>query len=90
MTLRKILVATGLAALTLAACSPGETPHDVAYYRDHADDRAAQMAKCRNDPGNLGKTPNCLNALRADADAASEKAWTLPKTESRVRDPGKL
>ena len=83
------LLAAALCA-ALAACSPAEPGHDVAYSRAHADDRAAEMAKCRNDPGQLGKTADCVNAERADGDELSAKAWATPKPESRVRNPGQL
>ena len=39
------IIGGGLAAL--AACSPAEPKHDVAYYRSHSDARAAMMAVCR-------------------------------------------
>lgn len=90
MSARLLYAIAGLLGLGLASCSAPEPSRDVAFYRDHATERAAEMAKCRNNPGQLEKTPNCLNALRADADAVSEKAWKIPKTPSRVRNPGQL
>lgn len=90
MSLRFALLGLGLSTLALGACTPAETPRDVAYYSDHPDDRAAQMVRCRNDPGGIGKGQNCLNALRADADAASKKAWGQPTPASRVANPDKL
>ena len=47
-----------------AACTPSpDPPHrTVEYYRDHAAEREAKLAECTNDPGALGKTPDCVNA----------------------------
>jgi hypothetical protein len=90
MSARLLIAAVSLLGLALAACSPPEPGHDVAFYKDHARERATQLATCGNDPGRLEKSPNCINALRADADAASEKAWSTPKTPSRVRNPDQL
>ncbi len=83
------LLALGLLA-ALAACSPTEPAHDVAYYRDHPDARAQEMAACRNDRGKVKASSNCLNALAADAAATSKTFWTVPATPSRVQNPGKL
>ena len=74
----------------LAACSPPEPSHDIAYYRDHPDVRATKMAACRSDRGKLAATPNCINALAADSEAVSKKSWTIPNTPPRVANPGKL
>jgi hypothetical protein len=41
--------------------------HDVQYYLDHPEELKEQVAKCLNNPGALGSTPNCQNALAAEA-----------------------
>lgn len=56
------------AALTVAACSsPPEPPthQTVEFYRANKDARLAKLAECENDPGALGKTPDCINAKQA-------------------------
>ncbi|HVY34461.1 MAG TPA: EexN family lipoprotein [Caulobacteraceae bacterium] len=88
MRVRLLLAVGGLALL--AACTPAEPTHDVAYFKAHADERTAQLGRCRNDPGGLGQTPNCVNANRADGEVTSEKAWSTPKPASRVQKPGQL
>ena len=58
------------AALTVAACSsPPEPPthQTVAFYRANKEARQAKVAECANDPGALGKTPDCINAKQAAA-----------------------
>jgi hypothetical protein len=53
--------------ISSAACAPSPDPtaHTVAYYREHIEARDAKIAVCSNDPGTLGRTPDCVNALEA-------------------------
>jgi hypothetical protein len=77
-------------ATALAACSAPEPARDVAFYRDHASDRAAKLAACRADPGSLRRTANCVNALAADGQVQSARFWSVPKPAPRVAAPGAL
>ena len=54
--------------ISAAACAPSPDPthQTVEYYRTNREARAAKMAECANDPGALGKTPDCINAHRAE------------------------
>ena len=89
--MRRALLLTASAALAaLAACSPAEPAHDIAYYRDHPTERAAKMTACRNDQGRLAASPNCINALRADSEAESKRFWNQPKPAPRLTNPSKL
>lgn len=56
-----------LLALVFVACSPEpeRARHTVEDYRANDALREATVRKCTNDPGTLGKTPDCVNALRA-------------------------
>lgn len=57
----------GLASLALAGCNKaGEPSRDVAYYEAHDAERASKVAECRNNPGALAGTANCINAAKAD------------------------
>ncbi len=66
-----VAVLAGLLALTIAlaltccARQPDQAQHTVAEYRANADLRREQFAHCTNDPGTLGKTPDCVNAREA-------------------------
>ncbi len=55
------------AALGLTGCTrePAQAQHTVAEYRANADLRREEFARCANDPGTLGKTPDCVNARDA-------------------------
>jgi hypothetical protein len=74
--MRAVLIILSLAAgLALAACQPAAIVHDKTYFAGHAAERAQTLAACRNDPGQLGGTPNCVNAIQADADAEHERVF---------------
>jgi hypothetical protein len=54
-------------SLTMTCCTR-ETPvaqHTVAEYRANAALRREAFARCMNDPGSLGETPDCINAKEA-------------------------
>lgn len=63
--MRKLLMLLVLAS-SLIGCR-GEKVHDVQYYLDRPEECKEQAAKCLNNPGELGGTPNCQNALTAEA-----------------------
>lgn len=69
----KIAVAlTGL--ILLAGCSKPTTP-TITVEEFLADEAllAEHVRKCRNNPGELGQTPNCVNAAAADGKARLER-----------------
>lgn len=65
-------------ALALSACSPApdHARHTVEDYRADRALRDTTLKACANDPGSLGKTPDCVNAQSA---AALEKVGRLRK-----------
>ena len=56
-------------ALLMGACSPApeHAKYTVEEYRANTELRHAQVARCQSDPGNLKRTPNCINAHQAAA-----------------------
>jgi len=89
--MRRVFLIAGLAGVAaLAACSPAAPAHDKAYYAAHDAERTSQIAACKNDPGGLGATANCVNAQEADADVHTQHFYDTAKPASRVQDPGKL
>ncbi len=64
MLFRHTLTVAALAAV-LSACSDGEPTRDVQYYLEHADERTAKLAECRNNPGEKALATNCINANEA-------------------------
>ena len=67
LRLRALALCVFGATLTTTCCT-GEPPsaqHTVAEYRADAALRREQFARCANDPGSLGQTPDCINAREA-------------------------
>jgi hypothetical protein len=60
-----------IVTIAAAACAPAPEPtpthQTVEYYRENREAREAKVAECANDPGSLGKTPDCINAKQAAA-----------------------
>ncbi|WP_338702183.1 EexN family lipoprotein (plasmid) [Bradyrhizobium sp. 26S5] len=63
---------TSILALSLAAALPAcnetgksQQANTVGWFLDHRDDLAVAIKACRDNPGELGKTPNCINANEA-------------------------
>ena len=82
--MNKLVVSVLLAGVLLVgtACNAEETK-TVDWYAAPAHKAAldAKLAECRNNPGELKDTPNCVNAR-----AASEKLATSGKFE-KVQEP---
>ena len=57
----------GIGGCTQEALDP---VHTVAWYKAHEAERIAMATKCHNNPGQLEKTPNCINAQKAIDDIA--------------------
>jgi hypothetical protein len=53
--------------LTTTCCTrqPPSAEHTVAEYRANVALRREEFARCVNDPGSLGRTPDCINAREA-------------------------
>jgi len=66
--MRTVLVLSVLTA-ALAACS-NEPTHDVKFYLEHPQERAAKVADCKNNPGEKRLEPNCKNAMEAEHQAS--------------------
>lgn len=67
----KRTLAMGLAAAVLVAlsgCKEDDAPVQTTdWYKEHAAERKAMLAKCNENPGERMATPNCVNAARADS-----------------------
>lgn len=64
---RGIILGLLLAVSVLSACGSGEETRTVEWYL-RPENKAvweAKLAECKNNPGELGKTPNCINARKA-------------------------
>ena len=55
-----------LSAVTACAPVPKHAQYTVDYYRSHAAMRQEALKRCANDPGDEGRTPDCINARAAE------------------------
>jgi len=78
-TLTAALAMSGV-ALSLVCCSrqPEPARHTVAEYRADSGLRREQFARCSNDPGALGGTPDCVNVRQATLLEDSQSVRDLP------------
>jgi hypothetical protein len=56
------------AAISLTGCNEADTSQQtktVGWFFDHRDELALAIKECRDNPGELAKTPNCINANEA-------------------------
>ena len=60
-----ILIASAAAAVACTQ-SPAKARHTVEDYLADEGLRREQVARCANDPGSIGKTPDCINAITAE------------------------
>jgi hypothetical protein len=64
---RNVILIIALAAAAVACTqAPARARHTVEEYL--ADDglRQKEVARCANDPGSIGQTPDCINAAQAE------------------------
>jgi len=55
-------------AVALASCNEadnGQQAKTVGWFLDHREELAVALKGCSNNPGELQKTPNCINANEA-------------------------
>jgi hypothetical protein len=65
---RRVRNCLGIVVTACAAVSCAPAPdhaNTVTYYREHANEREAALKKCADDPGSLGRRPDCVNAREA-------------------------
>lgn len=79
----KLCIGT-LLLLACASCgSPSGSARTVSYFQAHPKEREALFKRCADDPGDLGKTPECVNVIQAEAIEGMGSFKDLP----RVRFP---
>lgn len=66
--MRTTFVIAAMAVFGAVACTPEAdvARHTVEEYRADAELRRQVFAECVNDPGTLGQTPDCVNAIEAE------------------------
>lgn len=61
-----------------AEAKPAEVVHPVSWWTNNKPERTAKVEQCRNNPGELAETPNCINAIKADAAATWKGNGKVP------------
>jgi hypothetical protein len=92
MLVRGIVNRSALAAmLAVAGCARSPTPTGVTveYYRAHAAERQAMVRQCANTPGELRRSPACVNALQATRVEDVGSLRQLPALGLQGTDPQK-
>lgn len=65
--MKRRLLSALLLTLAVAACNP-HSAHTVDWYVKNSAERVKRVPECRNDAAQMA-TPDCLNAVEADAQA---------------------
>ena len=60
-----LLVAVTAAVAGCNEANNSQRTNAVGWFLDHRDELAMALKACRDNPGELGKTPNCINANEA-------------------------
>ena len=76
-----------LSAVTACAPVPNHGAHSVAYYRSHPAVLQQVLSRCSNDPGSLGRTPDCINARLAARIEGIGSLGRLPPMGLPVKSP---
>lgn len=66
MTLKYFAAAAVILGVTACTPEPQVARHTVEEYRADKPLRKEVFKQCVNDPGTLGKTPDCINAREAE------------------------
>ncbi|MGH8260644.1 MAG: EexN family lipoprotein [Steroidobacteraceae bacterium] len=67
-----------LSAVTACAPAPKHAQYTVDFYRSHAALRREVLKRCTNDPGDEGRTPDCINARTAESIEGIGSLKSLP------------
>ena len=71
-----------LAAMLLLGCTPAEEVKTADWYLANIPEMKKMVTKCKNNPGELATTPNCINAMAASEKKSSQdfvKGMTAPR-----------
>jgi hypothetical protein len=82
------VLASALAMLT--GCEAKEAVQTVDWYKAKNTEREAMIARCKNNPGELMATANCVNAIRAReiVSLGAKRLQLDPLTNEQLRAKG--
>ncbi len=73
-TVQALLLLPLLIAAAGAAAAQATPPRTVTWYADHPQERARVQLACLDNPGRLGRDPDCINAHAASVGVALREA----------------
>jgi hypothetical protein len=76
-------------AISAVACAPApdRARYSVAEYRTNRELRQQELNRCTNDPGSLGKTPDCINVREAERIEGVGSLRELPPLQLPSKKP---
>lgn len=79
-----------MGALVVWSPAMAETTRTVDWYKTHSTERAAKLRECRDNPGELRDSPNCVNAEKAAAlvEASKKELPVFRPLQGRELWPG--
>jgi hypothetical protein len=69
-------------AILVAGCQKAEETKTVGWYMTNPDALESKLKECKSNPGELGDTPNCINAAQANG-----RLWVCKQFERKVCNP---
>lgn len=85
-TVQALLLLPLLLGMAGPAAAQATPPRVVTWYADHPQERARVQLACLDDPGRLGRDPDCINAHAASVEVALREARSRTGTMD-PRDP---
>lgn len=76
-------------AAVLAGCGENTPVQTVDWYKEHETERTAMIAKCKDNPGELAASPNCINATTAANHLVVDKRGYTKRAPINVSEGGK-
>lgn len=75
------------AAVILAGCGENTPVQAVDWYKAHDVERKEMIVKCKDNPGELAASPNCINAQQAqnEKDLSRRGYLKLPPVDSHKK-----
>ena len=76
-------------AVSTVACAPApdQARYSVEEYRTHRELRQRELNRCTDDPGSLGKTPDCINVREAERIEGVGSLRALPPLQLPSQKP---